>query len=544
MTGIEHVTLQRGSNGEKDPNDYHLSGVSIREEVEALRIANSANSANSSEPMDIVPELVEEQPYPTNKLPPMIAQAIEDASRIIKTHPALCAATLLSQMAAAAQEHYKVKANPSNPRETPLALFFMTVAHSGVGKSETSRILGKALADKQHEVQLQYKKLKKEFDAEYDIWKARKEQLNNAMKSNAKPKEGQESSEKIAMDYAAHCDKEPRMPRVPFYKVEAITTEKLVNNLCERHPSAIIDTAEGGKIFGSHAVKGENAMGFLAVLNSLWSAEPVSNSTIGRGENTAENAVVSANIMIQPKTLSEAMSRLTNWHDIGLGNRFLLANCESAQKTMRTISKDDDYSATDAIINVNKAVERMFARPPSVHEDGGCNWGLLTFSDAAIDAYIEYHNGVEQRRTEGDLSHSDMQGFANRMGEHAVRLAGVLHCMHAERLESPIEDEIFMSASALVDWYANEQLRYVKSQPTPEQQDAIDLEESLLSNDEVRRSGYIDKSTFMRVAPSRMRKAKVFNAALEILKTRNRVSLPKENGRTRIRINPMLLGAV
>jgi hypothetical protein len=248
--------------------------------------------------------------------------------------------------------------------------------------------------------------------------------------------------------------------------------------------------------------------------------------------------------MIQPKTLSEAMSRLTNWHDIGLGNRFLLANCESAQKTMRTISKDDDYSATDAIINVNKAVERMFTRPPSIHEDGGCNWGLLSFSDAAIDAYIEYHNGVEQRRTEGDLSHSDMQGFANRMGEHAVRLAGVLHCMHAERVESPIEGEIFMSAAVLVDWYANEQLRYVKSQPTPEQQDAIDLEDSLLSNDEVRKSGYIDKSTFMRVAPSRMRKAKEFNAALEILEARNRVNLTKENGRTQIRINPVLMVAV
>ena len=37
MTSIEHVKLQRGSHGEKDPNDYHLSGVSIREEVEAMR---------------------------------------------------------------------------------------------------------------------------------------------------------------------------------------------------------------------------------------------------------------------------------------------------------------------------------------------------------------------------------------------------------------------------------------------------------------------------------------------------------------------------
>ena len=115
--------------------------------------------------------------------------------------------------------------------------------------------------------------------------------------------------------------------------------------------------------------------------------------------------------------------------------------------------------------------------------------------------------------------------------------------MHAERVESPIEYEIFMSASALVDWYANEQLRYVKSQPTPEQQDAIDLEDSLLSNDEVKKNGYVDKSTFMRIAPSRMRKAKVFNAALEILRTRNRVMLPKENGRTTIRINSVLLKA-
>lgn len=482
--------------------------------------------------------------FPVDHLPMVIGQAIEDAHSLTNAHKAICAATLLSQAALAAQEHFKVRPFKNMPDACfSLGLYFLTIGTSGAGKSRTNALLGKALINKQSVLNDEYRDAVREYKTAHQIWKSKRQGIIKKIESKTTKLD---DLKRLENDLFTHDLSEPFVRRVPSYKYGQITPEKLLQVLSERHPSAIIDTAEGGQFFGSHAMKSDSQLSFISILNSLFSGEGIDNDTIGNGRRSVRDAVLSANIMIQPKTLREALSKVSVWDDIGLGSRFFLAD-SSHYDAPRYISLEKKHEITPAITEYENAIERLFNRPTNLNDNGGCSWEILNYSNEAAIILKDWNNNNEDRRIKGDLKRDGMEGYTRRGMEQVARLSGVIHCLISNPVKQDIQPVSVNAAIALAEYYLSEQLRYRDMViPNQTEQDALDIESSLLRREEIKKDGCIPRGTIQK---NKWRgKADRFNKALKLLGDLGRIQLVGSgetmevgDGETLIRVHPALI---
>ncbi|MDW8468874.1 MAG: DUF3987 domain-containing protein [Burkholderiales bacterium] len=169
--------------------------------------------------------------------------------------------------------------------------------------------------------------------AALEAWTAKREGIKARIRDCAKNDEPTAELERALEELEAERPAAPRLPRL--LRVDE-TPEHLVFALAHEWPSGAIVAAEGGLVFGSHAMGRDSIMRALALLNALWSGEPIRIGRRTAESFTVRGARLTVAIQAQEETLRAFVERTDGLaRGSGFLSRFLIAWPRSTQGTRR-----------------------------------------------------------------------------------------------------------------------------------------------------------------------------------------------------------------
>jgi hypothetical protein len=227
------------------------------------------------------------------------------------------------------------------------------------------------------------------------------------------------------------------------------TFEGLTKQFHNHHPSLGIFASEGGQFIGGHAMNEENKLRTASGLSELWDIGEARRVRAGEGATVSPGRRVAVHLMVQPEVATVLLSDSLLLGQ-GLLSRILVTAPDSAAGTR--FSRDEQPETDAAIIRYGANLLAILERPLPVvagtineleprslplSRDAQAVW--KTFAD-----HIERSIGVG-----GELE--SIKGLANKLPEHAARLAAVL-TLYANINAGEVAIEI-------ADHYASEAVR-------------------------------------------------------------------------------------
>jgi hypothetical protein len=253
-------------------------------------------------------------------------------------------------------------------------------------------------------------------------------------------------------------------PPIPPLEPMLTSTEPTYEGLCKQfpthHPSLGIFNNEGGQFIGGHGMKDENKLRTAAGLSSLWDGEPARRVRAGDGATIFPGRRLSGHIMAQP-AVSSILFNDPLLLGQGLLSRLFVVQPESAAGTR--MPRQEKPETSDHLKKYSDALFKIMERVPPT-TNGKANElepRSVPLSTEAITRWFEFVAHVEKSIGQGGAL-EPVKGFANKLPEHAAKLAAVLtlveninaHEISADALERGI---------ALAEHYATEALRIFES---------------------------------------------------------------------------------
>jgi hypothetical protein len=250
--------------------------------------------------------------------------------------------------------------------------------------------------------------------------------------------------------------REPAAPKSPILILQEPTVEGLTKHLKLGEPSVGLFSSEGGQFIGGHAMSDDAKRRSAAILNSLWD-----DGRLERIRATEEIALlpgrrVSICLQAQPDVAQHFLCDPV-LQDIGLLARFLITQPDSVMG-----SRDPRRKLTPehhlAIATYGAKLLALLRRDLPYDERGdGLDPPVLPMSPDAQVAWVEFDAHLEPMRAPGAELH-EISGFANKLPEHAARIAAVLQVFDDPEVGELGSDYLARGIS-LAEYYASEALR-------------------------------------------------------------------------------------
>lgn len=451
--------------------------------------------------------------YPAHRLPGFIGQAVREVAENSQAPVALVAASALSAVSAAVQTHFSVSRNDT--LVGPASLFFLTVAESGERKTSVDEQFARPIRDWEARQRQEAKRLEAEYQKEWESW-SRQEGANGAPPERPAPT--------------------PKMLRGDD------TSEALLQHLSQ-YPIAAILSNEAGIIFGSHAMKAEQAQRNMAQANTLWDGGPLIEGRIGRGETNIESVRLTMGLMIQPRAMQDFLSKDAGMaRGVGFLARFLLSHPPTTQGTRFY----KEPSATPGLAAFHQRVTLLLQEPAATDELGRLITTHIKFDESAQTTWIQFYDEVEDYLG-GDSIYSSIRDVASKAAENAARLACCLHVFTMAEMR-PIDRNTMAAACALMRWYLNEAVRFGrKAEATEEVCNAELLEAWLVQKWKeakwAKQEWVMTVNTIRQKGPNALRGGKRVDDALELLRDHERLRiLPIQGSKSkRVTVAPQVI---
>lgn len=394
-------------------------------------------------PLPLRRPLPDAEPFPIDALGNLRGAAMA-INELTQAPLAICSQSVLAAASLASQAIADVVLPMGSQK--PLSCFFVTVAASGERKSACDEL---ALRP----VRLFTDELRQTHDADYpayrraaDLWKARRDDI---MKHARKEMNGSEA------DLIALGD-EPLPPLSPILLCAEPTIEGLIKMLRIGQGYAGLFSTEGGAFVGGHGMSADNKLKTAAHLSNLWDGTTIDRVRAGDDLSTLTGRRLAAHLMVQPNVAARLLGD-TELIGQGLLSRVLVTAPAAAAGTR--FYRQASTSAAGALLNYEALIMGLLRRPKS-HKDGRPSElapRALQLSNDAQTMWIAYHDNIEsQIGPSGALS--PIVGLANKLPEHAARLAAVLTvCEQANASE--IGADTMADGIALAEHYRSEALR-------------------------------------------------------------------------------------
>lgn len=405
--------------------------------------------AKTEPPKPTTPEplyrpIAEGEPFPLDTLPDALKDGATGAHGRTQAPFALCAQTALAVGSLGAAKVADVRLHTGQAR--PSAEYFGTIGGSGERKSATNNELNGPIRDFEEKMRASYGDRLEDYRVRFAAWETMGKE---AHKTNRKDRAKLEDALRM-------IGPAPLPPLVPIVTAGGDPTPEGLNRLLREGPGfAGVFSAEGGSFTGSHAMNPDNKVRTATMLSDLWDGEALRRSRQGDGNSVATNRRVAMHLMIQPD-LAAAFLGDRVLLDQGLLSRFLIAAPPSAMGT-RFGARTAETEA--ALARFNTAAGDLWAQPVRYleHERGALDLRTLALEADAAEAVEAF-----ARWTEGHLGENGafrpISGFANKMPEHATRLAAVF-ALIADPEAVTVSGEDMARAIALARWYGGEALR-------------------------------------------------------------------------------------
>lgn len=407
-------------------------------------LAEEIANPQAEPPRPLMRELPQASPFPVGALGAILGDAANAIHDKVQAPLAICAQSVLAVAALAVQGHANVILPMGQVR--PLSNFFMSIAESGERKSSSDN-------EAMRPVYLREKELQAEYDALLPDYKNDTEAWDSARKIAVKKCKGNRTEIKIALD---RIGPEPIAPLTPIL----ICTEPTLEGLCRLysvgHPAIGIFSAEGGQFIGGHGMNPDNKMRTVTGLSSLWDGAPLKRVRAGDGASSLPGRRLSAHLMAQPDIAQVMLA-----DDLLLGQGFLSRQLITAPDTTAgtRLWRDPDPASSVALDKYEEAILDILRLPlPLV--SGKLNEldpRNLPLSATAQMTWIDFANYIEKRIAPGGEL-EPIRSLANKLPEHATRLAGVLALVENINM-TEISDDHMNRGIELANHYIREALR-------------------------------------------------------------------------------------
>lgn len=386
------------------------------------------------------------EPYPLAALGDVIAPAVQGTQDLIQAPIEICAQSALSHAALAVQAHANVVLPTGHPR--PLSLFLLSVASSGDRKSAADKELGWGLA-------------KRERNLSDDLVQAKADYLNDkeafeASRAAAKGRAGKEGNRAAIADALGSVGDAPVAPLDAVVSFPEPTLEGLHKYLAIGQPSMGLFSDEGGMFVGGVGMSKENVLKSAAGFSHLWDGAPVKRLRSLDGATVLFGRRVSLHLMLQPEAAARWLADET-LRDQGLFSRLLVAAPSSLAGTR--LYREPSSDARPAIHRFGARVLEAFERPYRFVEGkvGELDPRALPMTDRACAMWRAFADSIERELgPNGKLR--PVNGLANKIPEHAARIAGVL-ALFDDLATDEVDERVLGRGIKLAQWYLGEALR-------------------------------------------------------------------------------------
>ncbi len=428
-----------------DLADRLPSGVTVETLRQMIESAGSANSDGQTRPQPLLRKIAPPEPYPMEALGPILGDAAEGIHERVQAPIELCANSVLAAATLAAQGRADVMLPTGQTR--PLTCFIITVAASGERKTSCDN---EALAPiKKHESRLreEYEHLVSEWRDSRDTWESERRAILGEKKKFTR----EDKHTKLKALGA-----EPKLPLNPTMTMAEPTFEGLVKLLVDGQPSVAICTSEGGSFVGGHGLTDEAKLRTASGLSTFWDGGVIKRVRAGEPVTTLAGRRLAIHLMMQPDVAAQLLTDPV-LQDQGLVSRLLISAPQSLAGTR--FWKEPNEASNAALNRYSERILSILEMPWSLREDTRNELDLphLLLDDEARQLWILFADHIEsQIRPGGDLE--PVKAFANKLAEHATRLAGVLTIIEDPHA-THVDTVAMKNGIRLAQYYADEALR-------------------------------------------------------------------------------------
>jgi len=444
----------------------------------------------------------EGQPFPLAALGRVLEPAARAIVDIVQCPEGLAGQSVLAVASLAAQAHANVVI-PATGQVKPTSLFMMTVAGSGERKSAADKEALGPVHAWEETLNDQYKGYFATYRDEHDAWDASRKEVINKQKGKG--------FAATSSALAGH-PKEPEKPLVPIVVCPEPTIEGLLKLFIVGQPSMGIFSDEGGAFINGHGMSEENRLKSAALFSQLWDGSSVKRVRAGDGAAILSGRRLALHIMAQPDAAARMLSDAV-LADQGFLSRFLV--CAPASNAGRRFQREPLPSSRAALEGYKAKILKLFDSKPRLVEgtQNELDPRKLTLDGDAMLIWRQFADHVERQLPEG-AAYAQIRGFANKMPEHAMRIAGVLtlvkdqdaFCITNDALEAGID---------LAEFYADEALRLFETgQGSPSLREAEKLRIWLLTTWS---EPVISLRAIVRLGPNSLRTEAQAKQAISIL---------------------------
>ncbi|CAN0620162.1 DUF3987 domain-containing protein [Burkholderia multivorans] len=471
--------------------------------------------------------------YPVESLPPCVRAAVEEVCAFVQAPLPLVASTAISALSLAIQAHVDVKR--AERLSGPVGLFMLTIADSGERKSTCDGFFTRAIREYELEQVEDSKPILRDYQADIAAWEAKHNGLKEKIKAVAK---GGKQSTSVLEDELRDLERaKPELPKVPRLMYADVTPEALAFSLHKQWPSGGVVSAEAGIVFGSHGMGADSVMRNLATLNQLWDGNTLTIDRRTSDSYTVRGARLTVALQVQEATIRSFFEKSgTLARGTGFLARFLIAWPQSTQGYRPFKEAPEHWSHMEAF---NQRIAEILRQSIPMDGNGILVPLMLTLSPEAKDAWIEFHDAVEERLRAGGELH-EVRDVASKSADNAARLAALFHVFSGAT--GPIGVDSFESAASIVAWHLSEAKRFFSELAVPDDvMDAARLDSWLIKQCRIEHTGSVSKRDVQRLGP--VRKADPLAAALRVLEDLDRLRIERAGKQVTIHVNPALLNA-
>lgn len=492
---------------------------------------NSSGEAGWPEPKHLG-SILKPESFPLDDLPETLGRAVSEAQAFTQAPIGMVATSAISAISMSAQGLYNIER--AEGLVGPIAIYTLVVAPSGERKTTCDECFVKPVRDWQAKKEKESQLILKKFEAENQAWSAQCEGVQAAIKDGAKKGELKES---LRQRLAELHEQKPSRPRVPRLIYSDITPEQLGYQLANFWPSAAISSSEGGAVFGSHGMTGDNVMRTMARLNDIWSGAEIHSDRRTSESWVVHGARLSVGLQIQAPVLRAFLNRTAGLaRGSGFFSRFLFSYPESTQGSR--FFKDPPKS-WPGLTAYHERILQLLEMPLTISREGSLVPNRLFLSPEAKLTWIAYHDAVERQLVIGG-EYGEIRDVASKAAENAARIAALLHVFEGGG-DDPVGVESMRSGCKLANWYLREAKRFFTEFDLPQElSDAIRVIDWAVKY--AHEHGVRDISTrdLQRLGPLRSKDR--LGPALNELNRFDHIRIRDEDRRRWIEINPALFG--
>lgn len=455
---IAHGTPESMAPGRRSVPHTHSGKQAGDDEVSGVSPAER--------PLPLMRALPPPEAFPIDMLGDVLGPAAEAIQDLVQSPWAMCGQAVLAAATLAVQGVADVELPTGQVK--PISGFFLTVAATGERKSATDWYAIGPI--RQHE-----ELLRETYLAELPSYKNAKEAWDAARRAASKSHKANVAAIRAELD---RVGPEPAAPLQPMLTCQEPTFEGLCRALEVGQPSVGIFATEGGQFIAGNAMNNENKLKTAAGLSSVWDGETIKRVRAADGISLLPGRRVSLHLMVQPEV---AMIMLS---DPELADQGLLSRCLVTAPESYSGRRFQREPAPETRSRL-KAYERRLAGilqrpfPLATNSRNVLAPRALPLSADATKTWRSFADHIESNLGPGGAL-EPISGLANKLPEHAARLAAVLTLVEYP-LAAEITDEFMSRGIVLAQHYSSEALRLFQgAKVSPDVRLAIQLRDWLL----------------------------------------------------------------